>query len=105
MLDISIKLNREEADKVVDWLKFTVEYDKFRDNPNGIRSTIVEYKDGQWRDTPVEKEKLTALDEYLRLHPTASSRKVAHDLPELGSYVTVQKLMKKLNEMKAEAES
>jgi hypothetical protein len=53
---------------------------------------------------PVEKEKLIALEEYLRLHPTAGSRKVARDLPELGSYVTVQKLIRKLNEIKAEAE-
>ena len=105
MLDISIKLTREEADKEVDWLKFTMEYDKFRDNPKGIRSLIVEYKDGQWHDTPVEKERLQALEEYLCLHPAASSRKVARDLPELGSYRTVQKLMRKLDETKNEAES
>jgi len=104
MLDISIKLTRDEADKDVDWLKVTMEYDKFRDNPKGIRTTIVEYKDGQWQDTPVEKERLQALEEYLCLHPKASSRTIARELPELGSHITVQKLMRKLEEMKGEAE-
>lgn len=101
MLDISIKLTRDEADKDVDWLKVTMEYDKFRDNPKGIRSTIVAYKEGQWRDTPVEKEKLQALEEYLCRHPQASSRAIARELPELGSHITVLKLIRK---MKAEAE-
>jgi hypothetical protein len=104
MLDISIKLTRAEADKDVDWLRFTMEYDKFRDNPKGICSTVVEYQDGQWRDTPVEKEKLQALEEYLCLHPKASSRTIARDLPVLGSHATVQKLQHKLDRMKAEAE-
>jgi hypothetical protein len=104
MLDISIKLTRDAADEDVDWLKFTMEYDKFRGDRKGVRSTVVEYQGGQWRDTPVEKEKLQALEEYLCLHPTASSRKIAHDLPELGSYRTVQKLMKKLDQAGAEAE-
>jgi hypothetical protein len=104
MLDISIKLTRNEDDKDVDWLKFTMEYDKFRDNPKGIRSTIVEYKEGQWLDTLVEKDKLQTLEEYLCLNPKASLRKIARDLPELGSHMTVQKLIKKLDEMKAEAE-
>jgi hypothetical protein len=102
MLDISIKLTRAEEDKDVDWLKFTMEYDKFRDNPKGIRSTIVEYKDGRWSDSLVEVEKLKALDDYLTLHPAASSRKIAHDLPELGTYRTVQTLKKKLESQKAE---
>jgi hypothetical protein len=104
MLDISIKLTRNEDDKDVDWLKFTMEYDKFRDNPKGIRSTIVEYKEGQWLDTLVEKDKLQTLEEYLCLNPKASLRKIARDLPDLGSHMTVQKLIKKLDEMKAEAE-
>jgi AAA domain/DnaB-like helicase N terminal domain len=100
MLDISIKLTRDEADKEVDWLKFTMEYDKFRDNPKGIRSTIVQYREGRWTDEFVEVEKLRALDDYLVQHPTASSRKIAHDLPELGTYRTVQNLRKKLDAQK-----
>jgi hypothetical protein len=102
MLDISIKLTRDEADKDVDWLKFNMEYDKFRDDPRGICSTIVEFKEGQWRDTPVPKERLQILEEYLRLHPGTSSRTVERDHPELGTYKTIQKLMRELNKLKAE---
>jgi hypothetical protein len=103
MLDISIKLTRDEADKEKDWLRFTMEYDKFRYNPKGIRSLIVEYKESQWREIPVEKEKLKTLEEYLCLHPGASSRKIALDLPELGSHTTIQKLIRKLQEKKTGA--
>jgi len=95
MLDVSIKLTRDENEEA-DWLKASMEYDKFRASRSGIRSLVVEYKEGQWYHKLKDADKLKLLEEYTCLHPTASARTIANDLPELGSHVTVGKLLKKL---------
>jgi hypothetical protein len=96
MLDVSIKLTRSEEDQEVDWLKVTMEYDKFRADRRGVRTTVVEYKEGRWLDMLKDSDKLKTLEEYMCAHPTASARAVTRDLPWLGSPPTVLKLMKKL---------
>jgi len=103
MLDVSIKLTRE-GDEECDWLKCKLEYDKFRDNPKGIRSLVVEFREGQWFFQALEVEKLKALEQYLAEHPRASSRTIAHDLPELGSHTAVQRLRRKLKDPQEELE-
>jgi hypothetical protein len=103
MLDVSIKLTRDPEEEC-DWLKCTMAYDKFRDNPKGIRSLVIEYREGQWLYETLEVEKLQALTQYLAEKPNASDRTIAHDLPELGSRSSVQRLKRKLEE-KAAGES
>lgn len=97
LLDVSIKLSRDPGEDC-DWLKCTLTYDKFRDNPKGIRSLIVEYRDGQWLHEALEVEKLQALQQYLSEQPNASVRTIARDLPELGGRSSVQRLKEKLEE-------
>jgi hypothetical protein len=103
MLDVSIKLTRE-ADDDSDWLRMTMEYDKFRSDRHGIRPLVVEYKEGQWLNRPKDFDKLKALEEYRCEHPTASARTIAKDLPDLGSHATVIKLIKKLPKFAADRE-
>jgi hypothetical protein len=102
MLDVSIKLTRE-GEEECDWLKCKFEYDKFRDNPKGIRSLIIEYKEGEWYCQALEVEKLAALKQYIVEHPKASNRTIARELPELGSHMSVQRLRLKLDEQADES--
>lgn len=102
LLDVSIKLTRDPGEDC-DWLKCTLTYDKFRDNPKGIRSLIVEYREGQWLHETLEVEKLHALAQYLTEQPNASVRTIARDLPELGGRSSVQRLKKKIEEQAAES--
>jgi hypothetical protein len=104
LLDVSIKLTRDPNEDC-DWLKCTLAYDKFRDDPKGIRSLIVEYRDGLWLHEALEVEKLQALAQYLTERPQASDRTVARDLPELGGRSSVQRLKKKLKEQSGETEN
>lgn len=97
LLDVSIKLTRDQGEEC-DWLKCTLTYDKFRDNPKGIRSLIVEYREGQWLHEALEVEKMQALAQYLAERPNVSVRTIARDLPELGGRSSVQRLKKKLEE-------
>lgn len=97
LLDVSIKLTRDPGEEC-DWLKCTLTYDKFRDNPKGIRSLIVEYRDGQWLHEALEVEKLQALTQYLTEQPNASVRTIARELPELGGRSAVHRLKQKLEE-------
>jgi hypothetical protein len=101
LLDVSIKLTRE-PDEECDWLKCTLAYDKFRDNPKGIRSLVIEYRDGQWFYETLEVEKLQALAQYLTEQPNASVRTIARDLPALGGRSSVQRFKKKLEERAGE---
>jgi hypothetical protein len=96
MLDVSIKLSKSPEDDEVDWLKFKLEYDKFRGERSGVRSLAVECKGGLWTWNLLEAEKLAMIENYLKDWPDASSRSLARRFPELGSYVTVSKLMRKM---------
>lgn len=96
MLDVSIKLSKPDEEEV-DWLRFKLEYDKFRGERTGVRSLLVECKGGLWTWNLLESEKLKVLADYVRDRPNASSRAIARALPELGSHVTIAKLMRKLN--------
>jgi putative DNA primase/helicase len=102
LLDVSIKLTRDPGEEC-DWLKCTLTYDKFRDNPKGVRSLIVEYREGQWLHQALDVEKLQALAQYLTEHPSASVRTISRDLPELGGRSSVQRLKKKLEKRPAES--
>lgn len=94
MLDTSLKLTSDGEER--DFLKFNIEYDKFRGERRGVRTIAVELKGANWSWSLVETEKLQTLSDFLQDHPKASSRSVAKILPELGSHVTVSKLMAKL---------
>jgi AAA domain/DnaB-like helicase N terminal domain len=97
LLDVSIKLTRDPNEEC-DWLKCTLAYDKFRDDPKGIRSLVVEYREGEWLHEALEVEKLQALSQFLTERPQASIRTIARALPELGGRSSVQRLKQKLDE-------
>jgi len=96
-LDVQIKL--KTRDEEADHLNVELTYEKFRGQRNGVRSIFVEFSDEEWKWSVVEADKLKLLAEYLRQHPKErdrSLRKIADAIPELGSYVTVGKLLQKL---------
>jgi len=93
-LDVQIKLE-PKVDEEIDHLDCELSYEKFRAQRAGARSLHVEYSNRSWKWSQLEADKMKMLEEYLCLHPSASSRSVAKDLPELGSHITIQKLMKK----------
>lgn len=93
-LDVQIKLQPKE-DEESDHLVCELSYEKFRAHRAGARTLNVEYSNGAWKWSQLEADKMKMLEEYQCLHPNASSRTIAKDLPELGSYRTIQKLLKK----------
>ena len=93
-LDVQIKLEGKE-DEETDHLVCELTYEKFRGQKAGARALNVEYSNGTWTWTQREADKMKILEEYLCLHPSASSRKIAQDLPELGSYKAIQRLINK----------
>ena len=97
MLDISIKLSSSNEEKELDFLKFTLEYDKFRGPRIGVRTLVVDLKGGLWRHSVLEVEKLKMLGEYLKGNQGASCRAIARAMPELGSHMTIAKLLRKLD--------
>jgi DnaB-like helicase N terminal domain/AAA domain len=93
-LDVQIKLEPKDDDDT-DHLCCELTYEKFRGQRAGARALKIEYANGMWKWSQLEADKIKLLDEYLCLHPKASSHTIAKDLPELGSYKTVQRLIKK----------
>ena len=94
-LDVQIKLERKDED--CEYLNCDLTYEKFRGQRNGVRAVTVAFQNGRW--TCQILDKLRVLAEYLKLHTNEkdrSTRDIAKALPELGSYVTVSKLMHKL---------
>ncbi len=96
---MSLKLTADEDER--DFLRFVLEYDKFRAKREGVRKISVELKETKWTWAKVEAESLKILSEYCDQHPTATCRSIATALPELGSHVTISKLMRKLNQGKS----
>lgn len=94
MLDVSIKLSRPD-DEECDYLRFKMEYDKFRGDRTGIRALSVSCKQGLWAWRIAEEDKRQVLRDYLTQNPNASAAKVARDLPELGDRSTVWRMMQK----------
>jgi hypothetical protein len=96
-LDVQIKL--KSKDEECDHLNVELTYEKFRGPRAGVRALSVEYSNGVWTWRTLETDKLRILDEYLCQHPKAkdqTSRRISEALPELGSHVTISKLLKKL---------
>jgi hypothetical protein len=96
-LDVQIKL--ETTNEELDYLNFDLTYEKFRDERSGVQPIAVKFVDGRWECEPLEADKFRLLADYLKKHPSKeeqSFRKIARALPELGSYVTVRTLMRKL---------
>jgi hypothetical protein len=102
MLDVSLKLSKPPEDDELDYLRFRLEFDKFRGERTGIRSLVVECRGGLWSWALLETEKLKAVKDYLVEHPNASSRAIARALPELGSHATIAKLIRQLDEQEPE---
>jgi putative DNA primase/helicase len=94
-LDVQIKLTAKEEES--DHLDLELTYEKFRPKKTGVRALHVEYNQ-EWKWSVLEADKLKVLEEYTCLHPKASSRTIARDLPELGSHINVQKLLRKLTQ-------
>ena len=93
-LDVQIKLEPKDAE--ADHLDCELTYEKIRGPRAGARALHVEFSNA-WKWTGLEADNLKILEEYQCLHPTAGSRTIARDLPELGSYKAIQRLMKKAN--------
>jgi hypothetical protein len=94
-LDIQIKLEAR-GDEETDHLLAELTYEKIREQRSGVRALTVSYNAGAWTWSVLETDKLKALEEYLCLHPKATTRTIAKDMPELGSYITISRLLKKL---------
>ena len=97
MLDTSIKLTSDDEER--DFPKFELKFDKFRSDRKGVRSIAVELKGAIWSWSLIETERLQTLSDHLQDHPNASCRSIAQSLPELGCYVTISKLMRKLKKV------
>ena len=96
-LDVQIKLKTRNEE--LDHLNFELTYEKFRGERSGVQPIAVKFVDGRWEWEPLEADKSHQLADYLKAHPNKvqqSFRKIARALPELGSYVTVRTLMRKL---------
>jgi AAA domain len=95
-LDVQIKLTSDEEER--DFMKCELTYEKFRGPRHGVRALNIECRQGKWFWSAAEADKLKLLEEYLCLHPHASVRTIENDLPELGSRMSIQRLMKKLEQ-------
>jgi hypothetical protein len=96
-LDVQIKL--KTTNEELDYLNFDLTYEKFRGERSGVQPIAVKFVDGRWECEPLKADKYRLLTDYLKEHPNKeqqSFRKIARALPELGSYVTVRTLMRKL---------
>jgi len=99
-LDVQIKLKTKDED--CEYLNCDLTYEKFRGQRKGVRAVTVEFQNGNWTWHVLEADKLRLLGEYLSQHPKErdhSTRRIAKAMPELGSYVTVSKLMHKLSKL------
>jgi hypothetical protein len=100
MLDISIKLSRAPEDEELDYLKFKMEYDKFRGDRTGVHALTVDYQRGTWSYSGLKAEKLAIVAEYMDSHPNASDRAIARALTELGTRPTVIRLIREVEKMR-----
>jgi hypothetical protein len=104
-LDVQIKLNTRDENR--DYLNCDLTYEKFRGLRSGVRPIAVEFQNGKWSWSYPEVDKLRLLSEYLQQHPKPkerSTRVIEKAMPELGSYVTISKLLKKLDKRKESSE-
>jgi hypothetical protein len=95
-----VQIKLKTKDETLEYLNFELTYEKIRGLRSGVRAVRVEFQNGNWKWRVLETDKLRILDEHLRQYPNDSSRRIAKALPELGSHVTVSKLMHELDKQK-----